>query len=46
MEKGTKYPIRIEKYMPYEDDDDPRITVSCRVGTITPLDVDFLEKIV
>lgn len=46
MDKGTKYPIRIEKFVPYEDDDDPRITVSCRVGYITPLDVEFLEKII
>jgi hypothetical protein len=46
MDEGTEYPIRIEKSVPYEDDDDPRITVSCSVGYITTLEVRFLEKII
>jgi hypothetical protein len=44
MDEGKAYPVRIEEYVPYEDDG-PRIFVECRVGYITTLEVRFLEKL-
>jgi hypothetical protein len=46
MDMGRMYPIRIEKFVPYEGDDDPRISVACRVGYITMMGVEFLEKVI
>jgi hypothetical protein len=43
MDEGKAYPIRIEEFVPYEDDD-PRVFVECSVGHITTLEVRFLEK--
>ena len=44
MDLERIYPIRIEKFMPYDGDDDPRISVACRDGYITIMGVEFLEK--
>ncbi len=44
-EAGRCYPIRIEKFMPYQHDDTPPTYVECQVGYITVLDSGSLKKI-
>jgi hypothetical protein len=44
MDEGKTYPIRIEEFVPYEDDDS-RVFVECSAGYVTTLGIRFLEKV-